>query len=405
MQQQTTTAHAATTTTPTTRLGERVVRATVLVLAAGVTGCVADLGVDDAPTALTMASKDEHPVIVGAVDWQDAALLPEGTAERANANAVAYLDLPAAGSRCTGFLIAPDVLMTNEHCIPDARAAMGARALFRYETGSANVAAFDCSTFLGNDAGLDFALLQCAGRPGGTFGVVSVEHRAPRRNEPVYVLHQNCDHHADASCAPTKKLSPGRVRAVGTETGHDADTLGGSSGSPLFSRDTHAVIGLHHVGVGGTGNGRGTVNRAVPMTRILPVLAQRFPGLTLGGSAPATTPPAAPAPTTTDGYEPNDTLSGATPLALPFSGTARIDAGDRDVYAFDGDGTARTLALSLTHQTGDLDLYAYDAAGNLLARSNGVTNSETITSAFRGAVRVVVVGYGRATGNYALSVR
>jgi hypothetical protein len=344
-------------------------------------------------------------VIVGAVDWQDAALLPEGTAERANANAVAYLDLPAAGSRCTAFLVAPDVVMTNQHCIPDARAATGARALFRYETGSADYAAFDCSTFLGNDAALDFALLQCAGRPGDTFGVVSVENRAPRRDEPAYVLHQNCDYFADPSCAPTKKLSPGRVRAVGAETEHDADTLGGSSGSPLFSRDTHAVIGLHHTGVGGNGNGRGTVNRAVPMTRILPVIAQRFPGLTLGGSAPATTSPAAPAPTTTDGYEPNDTLSGATPLTLPFSGAARVDAGDRDVYAFDGDGTTRTLTLSLNHQAGDLDLYAYDAGGRLLARSAGVTNSETITGAFRGAVRVVVIGYGNATGDYALSVR
>jgi hypothetical protein len=369
-------------------------------------GCVAELAVDES-MADVASSKDEHPVIVGAVDWQDAALLPDGTAERENAGAVAFLDLPAAGSRCTGFLISPDVVMTNQHCIPDARAAAGARALFRYETGATDTAAVDCSTFLGNDATLDFALLQCSGRPGDRFGVVTLASQTPRVGDAAYVIHQNCDYYADPSCAPTKKLSPGRVSAVGSATEHDADTLGGSSGSPLFGNASHAVVGLHHVGVGSTGNGRGTANRAVPMTRILPVLAQRFPGLVLGGrTSTDTTTTTPPAPTTTDGYEPNDTLAGATPIALPFSSEgARIDISDRDVFAFTGDGTPRTITLTLNHADGDLDLYVYDGDGRLIVRSNGVGNTEQIAQPLRGPVRIVVSGYGGATGAYGLAVR
>ena len=393
-----------TTTTTTTKLLVIALGASVSVFSS--VGCTADLEVD-ATTATTTSAKDEAAVVIGTVDWQDAALLPEGTAERANARAVAYLDLPAAGARCTAFLVAPDVVMTNQHCIPDASAARGARALFRYETGATDYAAFDCSTFLGNDAGLDFALLQCSGRPGDTYGVVSLENRAAHVGEPAYVVHQNCDYFTDASCAPTKKMSPGQIRVVGAEDEHDADTLGGSSGSPVFSRDSHAVIALHHVGVGGNGSGRGTANRAVPMTRIVPVLTQRFPGLALGGRAPAATAtPSTTQSTPADGYEPNDTLVGATAVTLPWasSGT-RIDARDVDAFTYVGDGAARTVTLSFAHAAGDLDLYAYDAAGAVLARSNGVTDTESFTAAFAGAVRVVVVGYNGATGDYALTIR
>lgn len=370
-------------------------------LGGALAGCAVDVTQESADAKV---AQGDDAVIVGGVQWQEAASLPEGSAERASSRAVAYLSIPAAGTRCTGFLIAADVLMTNEHCIPDAASAQGARALFQYEEGGPTTdAGVDCSEFLGNDAGLDYALLRCVGRPGDTWGVVALEATTPAKNADVYVVHQNCDYYTDPSCAPTKKYSPGRVTATSPEIGHDADTLGGSSGSPVFSRVTHGVIGLHHVGLGNDGNGRGSQNRAVPMTSILPVLAQRYPGITLGAQAPADLAP--PALQAADGYEPNDQLAGAIAVQLPFASVdARVAAGDLDHFRFTAPG-ARTLRLSFQHAAGDLDLYALDEAGAVLARSVGTTDVEEIALTATGNVVIRVIGYRGAIGPYALDVR
>src|SRR6185436_6639436 len=106
------------------------------------------------------------------------------------------LSIPAEQSRCTAFLITPNVIMTNRHCIPQASAASGATAYFRYEAGGdLNFAeGVDCSTFVGNDQDLDYALLQCAGRPGDTYGVVGLSDAGAARGSSIYVVQQNCDY-------------------------------------------------------------------------------------------------------------------------------------------------------------------------------------------------------------------
>lgn len=376
----------------------------VLLLGSG--ACVADLGGEPGVAVSEERGKDSAAVIIGSVDWLDVAALAEGSAAKANASTVAYLSIPAAGSRCTGFLIAPDVLMTNHHCIPNADAARGVEASFRYQTGAAAEAPIDCSTFIGNDATLDFALLQCAGRPGDRYGVVGLDSRAALAAERVYVVHQNCDYYADSGCAPTKKYSAGVVRQTGNEIGHDADTLGGSSGSPLFGESSHTVIGLHHAGAGNGGNGRGTVNWAVPMARIVPVLQQRFPGLHLGAATPST--PSAPS---SDLYEPNDIRGGATIASLPFSSVAgaaiesSVQVRDVDVFTFTASNAHVTLDLGLRHAAGDLDVSVIDSAGQQVASSTGTTDREHIEGTFNGTYFVVVVGYAGAAGAYTLSLR
>jgi V8-like Glu-specific endopeptidase len=53
----------------------------------------------------------------------------------------------------------------------------------------------------------------------------------------------------------TKRVSPGRLLgATGSLVKHDASTLGGSSGSPILSFDTHRVLGLHFNGRYGVEN-------------------------------------------------------------------------------------------------------------------------------------------------------
>lgn len=381
----------------------------VFVLSTSVIGCVQEVGAPDLEISGSAQVQDKDAVIIGSVNWQESVSLPADSAERANASAVAYLSIPAEGTRCTGFLIAPNVIMTNQHCIPRASSANGVQAYFHWEQGATSDTPVSCSTFLGNDAALDFALLQCAGSPGDTYGVVELQGASLARNDPVYVIHQNCDYYTSPSCDPTKKYSPGKVTSTGSELGHDADTLGGSSGSPMFSRATHAVVGLHHVGLSNDGNGRGTENRAVRMSSILPVLAERYPGLQLGAQAPVDPGQAAPAAPATDGYEPNDAFAGAVQVQVPFgSQGARIDGGDGgdvDHFAFAG-GATRTITLAFSHAAGDLDMYVYDAAsGAEVARSIGTTDVETIARAFGdGMFTIRVHGYQGATGDYTLSV-
>lgn len=375
------------------------------VLALTATGCINDIS-RDPETGLFVQGSEQDPVIVDAVNWVEVTSLPEGSPARENSRAVGHLSIPSRGTRCTAFLISNDVVMTNQHCITAAWAAEGATVSFRREAGVPffEWATYDCSTFLGNDRSLDFALLRCSGNPGATHGVIELEARDPAVGHDLYVIHQNCDYYASPNCAPTKKYSPGRVTRVDSEIRHDADTLGGSSGSPVFSATSHRVFALHHVGVGNNGNGRGTANYAVPMSDILPVLESRFPDIVLGGGDPQQQTPG-PAG---DAFEPNDSFSNAAFVSLPFGWQELVisSAIDEDFFVFETNGATHAISIDFSHAQGDLDLYVYDASGNEVARSVSVTDGEEIARSFAAGRYIVRVhGYRGATGTYSISIQ
>lgn len=217
-------------------------------------------------------------IIVGDLDWKEVTSLSSTHPIRVNSKAVADIDLPVMGSRCTGFMITEDILMTNQHCIPSSSYARGVTARFNHELNvqKSDIEEFDCSTFIGNNEELDFALLKCSGSPGRKYGVVSLSADAERVGASVYVIQQNCDYYSKSDCDWTKKYSLGSITKVADEYSHNADTLGGSSGSPVFSNSSNKVVALHHAGYGNNGMGRGYENYAVPMSKILPVLKTRF---------------------------------------------------------------------------------------------------------------------------------
>ena len=64
-------------------------------------------------------------------------------------------------------------------------------------------------------------------------------------------------------CAVSRPVADGRAAA--TDFAHTCDTLGGSSGSPVFTTDGR-LVGLHHYG---RGVGYWNENRAVRIPRIL----------------------------------------------------------------------------------------------------------------------------------------
>ena len=157
----------------------------------------------------------------------------------------------------TGFLIAPSVLLTNHHVLPDNATALRSEAQFRFERdvdGKQQVP----QIFALNPGALFYA------DPALDFAVVAVQETA-----------QNADSHlSEFGCLPllgtTGKVSDGEwltiiqhpngelkqvcvrenklIRRTDNELWYSTDTLAGSSGSPVFSNDWY-VVALHHSGV------------------------------------------------------------------------------------------------------------------------------------------------------------
>jgi hypothetical protein len=74
-----------------------------------------------------------------------------------------------------------------------------------------------------------------------------------------------------------KKHSPGTVMNAyysSTDVSYNADTLGGSSGSPVLSENSHEVIALHHYGFNKDAWGRGTHNSGVRASHVRAALLQ-----------------------------------------------------------------------------------------------------------------------------------
>jgi V8-like Glu-specific endopeptidase len=252
-----------------------------LLLAGTVSACgPADVDGSEFEPTETLQTQ-ESPVIVGTVNWSEATATT-GTI-RTRSRAVGYLSIPAVGSRCTAWLVSNDVAITNNHCIGSSADAVGARISFNYESGVASTSRiwYDCSTFIKTWTYEDMTAIRCQPLngllPGQTYGFLTVSSTNAATGAGAYVIHQNCDYYTSSSCTPNKKYSPGAVKNGSYNTkelSYDADTLGGSSGSPVLSSTGHTVIGLHHVGVGGDSMGRGTVNLGVKATLVKARLAE-----------------------------------------------------------------------------------------------------------------------------------
>lgn len=201
------------------------------------------------------------------------------------AKAIGRLIMPAkSNAACTAFLISDDVIMTNHHCISKPEDAVGAKVYFNYLSQGEHQT-FICDKFISNNEKLDYALLKCDGAPGSIFGKVKLSQIEPNSSEPIYLVHQNCDYYQNTGCKRSKKISFGTITDIkGSRIYHNADTLPGSSGSPIFSLDTHEVIGLHNSGSGeeesnGRRTGRGKVNLGIKMSQIIAEIQVIIPDL------------------------------------------------------------------------------------------------------------------------------
>jgi hypothetical protein len=182
----------------------------------------------------------------------------------------------------TGFLVGPDVIMTNRHVAVEFarrdgagwsfKSGMSSRLDFREEMGSAIPLEFAVTEIIGVHEDHDLALLrvQSTSLDGQDLPdplPVAADVRPEVADRQVYVIGYPAWDGRRNEPEPmrrifmdiynVKRLQPGQIVAFSWESGrvqHDCSTLGGNSGSPVLSLDDHRVVGLHFGGRYSVGN-------------------------------------------------------------------------------------------------------------------------------------------------------
>lgn len=185
-----------------------------------------------------------------------------GVAVRDNARSVARLSLhftdPTSGAEgviwCTGFLVAPDLMLTARHCVVrDGIRLKRGYALFEYfrpARSRSMTSRVAIAEILEENRRLDYALVRLAEENEYVIPLRIGVDQLRSQTQRLYIIHH-------PKALPTRVTRFGcRVQAEGDLApgafAHSCDTYDSSSGSPLFAVDTDAVIGLHNAGRGVT---------------------------------------------------------------------------------------------------------------------------------------------------------
>lgn len=177
------------------------------------------------------------------------------------ARAVARIAIGAAAARGqgygTGFLIAPGVLITNHHVLPNAEAAAASLAQFRYEIGLDDTKLPPISYRLDPFAlfftcqPLDFTVVAVGGGDGedapdlASFGCLPLLEDTGKASEGEWLtIIQHPQGERKQVCVRENKL----IKRGPDVLWYTTDTSPGSSGSPVFNNDWF-VVALHHMGV------------------------------------------------------------------------------------------------------------------------------------------------------------
>jgi lysyl endopeptidase len=165
---------------------------------------------------------------------------------------------------CSGWRVGPnDRMLTNHHCLADSATAQNTEVWFNYEC--AVCGGFDVlrstkvlgDQVLATDQTLDYTLFTVQDfNKLDRFGYLDLDVRQPSRGEELYIpQHPGGDPTMMAIDPPGTRGGNCSVAdpaydgyAHGTDVAYYCDTEGGSSGSPVISRETNNVIALHHFG-------------------------------------------------------------------------------------------------------------------------------------------------------------
>lgn len=177
---------------------------------------------------------------------------------------------------CTGFLVAPDLFITNEHCPRSPKEMRRSIVEFDFDTETALTKIFKLKTELARNEDLDFALYRL-NKPVSDrdFLKLKDDDQSLSNEKPLIVIQHPAGlpkRLASLQCQ-TKTLTTGQMDPA-TDFGHQCDTQGGSSGSPV--QDVMGmVIGIHHYGFPSTAKPSEQVNQAVKMGEILKLIKKK----------------------------------------------------------------------------------------------------------------------------------
>lgn len=169
--------------------------------------------------------------------------------------AVAHITVPGVGLG-TGFLIADDLLLTNNHVIGSETAAQDAVIRFNYEdsldgtplpveeVGCQPADGFYTSPYTaGVEPGkLDFTIVRLSEPMGARWGTIRLSDVAVEPPADVVVIQHPAGEKKQIAIADNEL-----VLADDLKIQYLTDTLPGSSGAPVFN-DRWQLIGLHHAG-------------------------------------------------------------------------------------------------------------------------------------------------------------